>query len=196
MDCPKNTVPFCPEHGKPTKRSTCHSCNAAYMRHYQMQRRRTMPGRAMWERAQKRAFDRNLEFALQKDSVFVPRNCPVLGVAITPGSKRAATSPSLDRILPTRGYVPGNVRVICDHANRLKGDRSVEELRELAEHGAPEFRADYAMIVTYLEREMLLREVREKAAQEGRAGEEWAKVALFLDRIFRRPLIKSRILGA
>lgn len=75
-------------------------------------------------------------------------------------------------------------------------DRSLEELRELAEHGAPGFRADYAMIVTYLEREMLLREVREKATQEGRAGEEWAKVALFLDRIFRRPLIKSMILEA
>ena len=95
-----------------------------------------------------------------------------------------------------RGYVPDNVRVICDHANRLKGDRSLDELKELAEYGALEFRADYAMIVTYLEREMLLREVRAKATQEGRAGEEWANVALFLDRLFRRPLIKSRALEA
>jgi hypothetical protein len=193
VESPKNTVPVCPQHGKPTKRDTCRNCNAAYMRHYQRQRRRTMPGRAMWERAQKRAFERNLEFSLHKDSVFVPRNCPVLGVAITPGSKRAATSPSLDRILPMRGYVPDNVRVICDHANRLKGDRSLDELKGLAEGGPPEFRADYRMIVTYLEREMLLREVREKAMQEGRAGEEWKKIALFLDRLFRRPLIRNGI---
>ena len=152
-----------------------------------------MPGRAMWERAQKRALERNLEFSLHKDSVFVPRNCPVLGVAITPGAKRAATSPSLDRILPMRGYVPDNVRVICDHANRLKGDRSLDELKGLAESGPPEFRADYRMIVTYLEREMFLREVREKATQEGRAGEEWKKIAFFLDLLFRRPLLRNRI---
>jgi hypothetical protein len=191
MDSSKNTVPLCPEHGKPTNRDTCRNCNAAYMRHYQKQRRRTMPGRAMWERALKRAINRNLEFALPKDSVFVPRNCPVLGIAITPGSKRAASSPSLDRILPMRGYVPDNVRVICDHANRLKGDRSLDELKGLAEHGPLEFRADYRMIVTYLEREMLLREVREKAKQEGRAGREWARIALFLDRLFRKSLIRD-----
>lgn len=191
MDCSENTVPICPEHGKPTKRGTCLSCNAAYMRHYQKQRRRTMPGRAMWERARKRAYERNLEFSLDKNSVFVPRTCPVLGVAITPGSSRAATSPSLDRIHPVRGYVPDNVRVISDRANRLKGDRSVHELQRLADHGPSESRAEYRMIVTYLEREMLLSEVREKAKQEGRSGEEWAKIAFFLDRVFRNSLIKG-----
>jgi hypothetical protein len=145
----------------------------------------------MWERARKRALERNLAFTLQKDAIFVPDFCPVLGIALTPGSKRTASSPSLDRIIPTRGYVHDNVRVICDHVNRLKGDRSLHELERLAQRGPPQLRADYRMVVTYLEREMLLRDVREKAKQPGRAGEEWAKIALFLDRLFRQPLIKT-----
>jgi hypothetical protein len=47
------------------------------------------------------------------------------------------------------------------------------------------------MIATYVEREQLLHEVRTKALQEGRAGEEWAKIAAFLDRVFRKSLLKS-----
>ena len=192
MESPKNIVPVCPQHGKPTKRDTCRNCNAAYMRHYQKQRRRTMPGQAMWERARKRALERNLAFTLQKDSIFVPGYCPALGIAITPGSKRTVSSPSLDRIVPMRGYVPDNVRVICDHANRLKGDRSLDELERLAQLGPPQLRADYRMIVTYVEREMLLGEVRAKAKQEGRAGFEWHQVVLILDQVFRESLIKGQ----
>jgi hypothetical protein len=95
----------------------------------------------------------------------------------------------LDRIVPERGYVPGNVRVISDRANRLKGGRNLDHLRRLAEHGAAHVRDEYRMIVTYVEREQLLDEVRSKASQGGRAGEEWAKIATFLDRAFRKSLI-------
>ena len=102
---------------------------------------------------------------------------------------RSACSPSLDRIVPDRGYVPGNVRVVSDRANRLKGDRNLEELRRLAECGPENLRDEYRKIATYVEREQLLGEVREKAAQGGRAGEEWAKIAAFLDHVFRKSLI-------
>jgi hypothetical protein len=105
--------------------------------------------------------------------------------------RRSACSPSLDRIIPERGYVPGNVRVVSDRANRLKGKRSLEELRRLARCGPPDLRDEYEMIATYVEREQLLDEVRAKAQQGGRAGEEWAKVAAFLDRVFRKSLLKS-----
>jgi hypothetical protein len=47
------------------------------------------------------------------------------------------------------------------------------------------------MIATYVEREQLLEEVRAKAREGGRAGEEWAKIAGFLDRVFRKSLLKS-----
>jgi hypothetical protein len=93
--------------------------------------------------------------------------------------------------VPVHGYVPGNVRVVSDRANRLKGKRGLEELRHLARHGPAELRAEYAMIATYVEREELLQEVRLKAEQGGRAGQEWAKIAAFLDRVFRKSLISS-----
>jgi len=103
---------------------------------------------------------------------------------------RWAFSPSLDRIVPEEGYVDGNVRVISDRANRLKGKRGLEEIRRLADCGAPELRASYTMIATYLEREELLREVRAKAQQPGRAGQEWAKIAAFLDRVFSKAILQ------
>jgi tRNA isopentenyl-2-thiomethyl-A-37 hydroxylase MiaE len=67
----------------------------------------------------------------------------------------------------------------------------LEELRRLTESGSLESRDEYRMIVTYVERERLLDEIRTKALQGGRAGEEWAKIATFLDRVFRKSLLKS-----
>lgn len=185
----KELFPCCPRHGKPTKRNSCRQCNAAYMRAYLRRRRHEMPGRSLWERARKRANDRGLPFALGKSSITVPLTCPALGIPIQFSGRRSACSPSLDRIIPERGYIPGNVRVISDRANRLKGKRTLEELRELSVSGPPNLRAEYGMVATYVEREDLLREVRAKAQQGGRAGEEWAKIAAFLDRIFRKSLI-------
>jgi hypothetical protein len=40
--------------------------------------------------------------------------------------------PTLDRVDPVCGYVPGNVWVISWRANRLKQDASLDELRMLA----------------------------------------------------------------
>jgi hypothetical protein len=105
--------------------------------------------------------------------------------------RRSGSSPSLDRIIPERGYVPGNIRVISDRANRLKGGRNLNELRRLAESGPIDRREEYRMVATYVEREQLLQEVRTKALQGGRAGEEWGKIAAFLDRVFRKSLLKS-----
>lgn len=188
MDRNVELFPRCPRHGKPTKRSSCRDCNAAYMRRYLRERRHKVPARSLWERARKRAKDRGLPFAISKSSIAIPPNCPALGLPIKFGGRRSQLSPSLDRIVPERGYVDGNVRVISDRANRLKGKRTLNELLDLAERGPPELRSDYRMIATYLQREELLHEVKLKAQQPGRAGEEWAKIAAFLDRAFSRPI--------
>jgi len=113
--------PRCSLHGKPTKRDSCRECNAAYMRSYLRERRRRKPERPLWERARKRAKDRGLPFDIPKDAIVVPRTCPALGLVIELRGQRSACSPSLDRIVPERGYVSGNIRVISDRANRLKG---------------------------------------------------------------------------
>lgn len=59
--------------------------------------------------------------------------CPVFGVLLTPGTKRARdNSPSFDCFIPALGYVTGNVHVISFRANRLKGNATAAEIQQLA----------------------------------------------------------------
>lgn len=161
-------------------------CNAAYMRVYMRRRRLETPTRPLWDRARKRARERGVDFSIARTSIAIPAVCPALGIPIKVGGSRSLNSPSLDRVLPSRGYVPGNVRVISDQANRLKGDRTLAELKVRAAEGPVELRRDYALVAAYVDREALLSEVWAKAEQGGRAGEEWAKIARALDRLFSR----------
>jgi hypothetical protein len=81
--------------------------------------------------------------------------------------------------------------VISDKANRLKGNRTRAQLDSFSRANPECCQDDYRMVVTYLDREHLLAEVRHKATQGGRPGEEWAKIATFLDRIFSRSIIAT-----
>ena len=77
---------------------------------------------------------RGIAFDLVRSDIAIPVTCPVLGIAIRKvRGPRTDNSPSLDRIMPERGYVRGNVIVISWRANRLKQDASVDELRKLAD---------------------------------------------------------------
>ena len=178
--------PVCPLHGKPTKRAECRACNAAYMREYMWRRRQSRPDRALWARARKRANDRGLRFDVSPSDIIIPNTCPVLGIPLRIGGQRSANSPSLDRIEPARGYVSGNVRVISDRANRLKGDRGLEQLRSCAERSLGAARSEFGLIVEYVEREALLRDVRASATSGKTGAEHWSKIADFLDRVFAR----------
>ena len=40
-------------------------------------------------------------------------------------------SPSLDRIIPSKGYVIGNVMIISDLMNRMKQDSTYEDIEKL-----------------------------------------------------------------
>lgn len=175
----------CDVHGEPRKRSTCRMCNAAYQRAYLKRRRVELPGKEMWRRSRERARQLGVAFEIP-DTLSIPDFCPVLGLPLTPGGQRSATSPSLDRIDPDLGYLPGNVRVISDKANRLKGNRTVEKLLELSLTGPTELRADYAKVAAYVDRELLLKEVRSKAQVPGTVGSEWRKIETFLEAAFQR----------
>lgn len=56
--------------------------------------------------------------------------CPVLGIPLSVGGS-LETSPSLDRIIPARGYTRGNMAIISGRANRLKSDGTLDELKRL-----------------------------------------------------------------
>lgn len=82
-----------------------------------------------------RAKRRGIPFSLTLDDIQIPERCPVLGIplALSPSRPREC-SPSLDRINPSLGYVPGNVQVVSYRANRLKADASLLELCAVASY--------------------------------------------------------------
>lgn len=85
--------------------------------------------KAAWSRAVKK----KIPFDLKPSDLVIPSHCPVLGIEIKrTGVKRTGNSPSLDRIIPSRGYVKGNVIMISWRANDLKRDASIEELMAIA----------------------------------------------------------------
>lgn len=66
--------------------------------------------------------------------IAIPEFCPALGIRLV--SKRhkqgpLPTSPTLDRIVPKLGYVPGNVFVISHKANTMKSYGTLEDLKAL-----------------------------------------------------------------
>lgn len=156
-----------------------------YMRWYQKRRRALNPKAALLERAKARAKQTRLSFSLSAADVDVPAVCPALGIPIIIGKARGAGSPSLDRVQPDLGYVPGNVRVISNQANCLKGDKGLDNLRRLSIKGQRNLRPAYALLADYVERELLLHEVWERARVDKNRGSEWAKVGEFLEKRFR-----------
>lgn len=62
----------------------------------------------------------------------IPKKCPVLGIKIfKKGKFKTDNSATLDRLIPSKGYVKDNVMVISDRANRLKRDMNLDELKIL-----------------------------------------------------------------
>lgn len=90
--------------------------------------------------AKARSKKRGLSFDLSlKDLLPLPSLCSVLGIPIVYGAGSGRSkpgSPSLDRIVPARGYVAGNVRVISARANELRRDGTAIELALVAADAA------------------------------------------------------------
>jgi hypothetical protein len=81
--------------------------------------------------AKGRSRRKGLEFDISILDLDIPEYCPLLGVKINykaNGKGGAPTSPSLDRIDTSKGYVKGNVWIISWRANRIKSDATLEEL--------------------------------------------------------------------
>ncbi len=84
--------------------------------------------------AKTRAKAKGLLFSLELSDIKIPLHCPILGMLLKEGrGPRCESSPSLDRVIPALGYIPGNVQVISYRANRIKNDATPEELRAIAD---------------------------------------------------------------
>jgi hypothetical protein len=81
------------------------------------------------------ALAKGIEFSLTLSDFYpLPLVCPVLGIPLmyagTIGG--ADNAMALDRIDPSKGYVPGNIVMVSQRANRIKNDATPEELRKIA----------------------------------------------------------------
>lgn len=89
------------------------------------------PGYALHS-SRRRAAKYGIPHTISATDIVIPSACPVFGVPfVFDGPKWHPHAPSLDRFKPELGYVPGNIRVICLRANRLKWNGTAEELRQV-----------------------------------------------------------------
>jgi hypothetical protein len=77
-----------------------------------------------------------LPFTLIKDDIHIPARCPVLDIPLSHGAGKGGKhhgSPTLDRLTPDLGYVPGNVLVVSELANAIKSDATPAQIRAVAD---------------------------------------------------------------
>lgn len=86
----------------------------------------------MLRHAKNRADKANIPFNITLDDLIIPERCPILE---TPLNWRESIRwdhpenvPSLDKIIPEKGYVKGNVCIISMMANTMKQNASFEQL--------------------------------------------------------------------
>lgn len=85
--------------------------------------------------ARARAKSKNIPFDIKIEDIDVPTHCPVLGIKLQINDDSFKdSSPSLDKINNSRGYVRGNIAVISYRANRIKSDATLEELIKIVNY--------------------------------------------------------------
>lgn len=80
------------------------------------------------------AKQKGLAFDLEREDIFVPEFCPILGLrlaALASGRGRE-DAPECDRLDARLGYVRGNVMFVSHRANRIKNDGSAAEHERIA----------------------------------------------------------------
>ena len=89
--------------------------------------------------AKERAVKKGIEFSIGYEDIAIPKRCPVLGIKIdrfsdyvTQSNLSRASSPSLDRLNNSKGYIKGNVLVMSYRANVLKGQGTYKQHKQIA----------------------------------------------------------------
>ena len=87
------------------------------------------PEKTMLKSARQRAKKQNVPCTITEGDIYIPINCPVFGFPLVrnAGGGAAFNSPSLDKIVPSLGYVPGNIQVISHLANLMKQNATPEQ---------------------------------------------------------------------
>jgi len=84
--------------------------------------------------ARARAKRMGLPCTITVSDVRIPALCPAIGIPLTPGQQvKNPGSPTLDRLRPELGYVPGNVVVLSNLANTIKQNCTAQQVRAVGE---------------------------------------------------------------
>ena len=89
---------------------------------------------AKW--AKQRAKKRGTPFSISYKDIVIPDKCPFLGIPLHRNKlkENRDSSPSLDCIESSKGYVQGNIRVISHKANTMKSNSTLEEFEMMAKN--------------------------------------------------------------
>ena len=79
-----------------------------------------------------KCLSKGVPFDISINDIDIPTHCPLLGIKLESGLPRnSPQSPSIDKIIPSLGYVKGNVWVISMRANTIKHNASLQEIEML-----------------------------------------------------------------
>lgn len=102
---------------------------------YKRQLNRKNPINYILQGAKQRAKKLGLPFNLTREDIVIPEYCPVFGFKLQVSDKASCPeSISIDRLIPEKGYVKGNIQIISWRANDIKGNATPEELRKVADY--------------------------------------------------------------
>lgn len=91
-------------------------------------RRQRRPVAYLLNIARQRCNRTGTEFCITEADLTMPTHCPLLGTLLDTYAENVDVHPSIDRIDPALGYVPGNVWIISHRANRIKSNATFAEL--------------------------------------------------------------------
>lgn len=116
-------------------RSECKSCKSDRDKLSHQDSRIKNPQHAILISTKRRAKVEGLEFNLEEQDIIIPEKCPVLGIELQMHTEYAQdNSPSIDRLIPSKGYVKGNCFIISYKANRMKQENSLEDLEKIIKY--------------------------------------------------------------
>lgn len=79
-----------------------------------------------------RAKTLGIPFTLKAEELSIPSVCPVFNTPLIWTDNITDDTPSLDRLIPDRGYVKDNVEFISYKANRIKSNANLAEIEAVA----------------------------------------------------------------
>lgn len=118
-------------------RPYCNTCTNSINKKRYDRYKRESPFKLKASRAKLRAAKYNLDFNLDEEyleSIWTGI-CPVFGepIIIYDSNRSDLWAAELDRFIPSKGYVKGNVTFLSRKANRMKNNMEIEDIMKLIE---------------------------------------------------------------